>query len=259
MAEEGSRTRTLTQKGKEYQMELASKDLKRVRSKLTNHLALFETLLRGKDKDLTRTEIEKLDEIAEELKGSVGKYSGLFDGKGEEKIKSEVLQIFDAEMESISRVKEEVTEWLQENIDPNGGEKTGNKLNPTEAEVKDIDKELHIHAFEEFVEMDSDRSDNAFTNTFVGFRFIDVTVSTPACRKLSPQLDALRKWRTLIVFQHVGACRSDDGDFFRHDDYFFDRFLADVCYFSTTSCWCREIDVSTFTTAGFGLCAFIRG
>ena len=143
MAEEESRTITLTQKGKEYQMELASKDFKRVRSKLTNHLALFETLLRGKDKDLIRTEIEKLNEIAEELKGSVGKYSGLLDGKGEEeKIKAEVLQIFAAEMESISRVKEEVTEWLQENLDPNGKEKPGNKLNPTEDEVEDIDKEM---------------------------------------------------------------------------------------------------------------------
>ena len=109
MTEEDHRKRTLTPKGKAYQMEIAGKDLKRVRTKLTNHLSSLETLLRTKNEDLTRTETEKLDEIAEELKASVEKYTSLLDGKGEEEeSKAEVAQIFAAEMDSISKIKEEV-------------------------------------------------------------------------------------------------------------------------------------------------------
>ena len=70
--EEGKpRKRTLTPKGKEYQMELVTKDLKKARSRLTSHLGSFETLMREININGTEAELQKLDEIVAHLQTTV--------------------------------------------------------------------------------------------------------------------------------------------------------------------------------------------
>ena len=108
------RSRTLTPKGKEYQMELVVKDLKHVRARLANHLRSFETLMRENDINGTKAELLKTDEVVAHLQTTVERQMDLF-GETEETKKADLLEVLTAELESVKQVKKEVEEWLEQN------------------------------------------------------------------------------------------------------------------------------------------------
>ena len=109
MTDEESRVRKPSEKGREYQLERREKEVKRLRSKLTGQISLFETLLRSNDVSLVKEELETTDKYLCELQVAGRKYMEIAN-EGEPE---QIAGMLDAEEKSVERVKKAVHDWIE--------------------------------------------------------------------------------------------------------------------------------------------------
>ena len=107
-----TRKRKLTPKAQQYQVELLLKEFKRKRLSLSNCVGRFEELLRIKDMDATKNELEKLNQALSGLQETGRKLAEL----STEQETEGILKLLDAEKLSVDRVKTSVKEWMEEHM-----------------------------------------------------------------------------------------------------------------------------------------------
>ena len=109
MADKEGRVRKPSEKGREYQLEMKGKEVKRLRSKLTGQISLFETLLRSNDVSLVKAELETVVEYLTELQVAVREYTNV----ANEGDSAQMIRMLDAEEKSVARVKKAVYDWIE--------------------------------------------------------------------------------------------------------------------------------------------------
>ena len=104
------RERNMTSKGHDYQVELLTKEMKRKRACLSKTIGVFEDLLRMKDIDATKKELNQLYKILSDLLETGTRLANLSTAEEKEGI----LMMLEAEKTSVDRVRASVEEWIQE-------------------------------------------------------------------------------------------------------------------------------------------------
>ena len=107
MSSSGTRERKLTPKGKDYQIELLSNELKTGRRKLRNLISLFEDLLKTKNAERVTIELKQLEECLSKLQSVGQKLCELLEGEE----RCNVTETLNAEKENVLKVKNAVNEW----------------------------------------------------------------------------------------------------------------------------------------------------
>ena len=98
----------MTPKGKDYQIELLSNELKTGRRKLRNLISLFEDLLKTKNAERVTIELKQLEECLSQLQSVGQKLCELLEGEE----RCTVTETLDEEKENVLKVKNAVNEWL---------------------------------------------------------------------------------------------------------------------------------------------------
>ena len=100
---------TKTEAGTAYQIEVLSKELKRLRKKLADQLALFDAPTMTKDVDTVKAELERLQQCYGEMCGVTSRLSPLL---GKEKAE-EIDEKLRWDGESVGKVGGAVKEWMK--------------------------------------------------------------------------------------------------------------------------------------------------
>ena len=104
-----SRVIKKTEAGISYQIEVLSKEYKRLKRSIANQVSLFDRITESGKEDEILQEVRKLDDILAELVGVSQRLSQLIEKEKANKIQDEV----EAENQNIAKVKTAVNEWLE--------------------------------------------------------------------------------------------------------------------------------------------------
>ena len=102
------RTRVLTAKGKAYAMETLKKEMKNKRKKLSNQLSLLDDLLKTRNIEMVKTELNNLESLFTALKSSV---DGLLDLVKKEE-REGLVSMMSEEQARVVEAGNKVEEWL---------------------------------------------------------------------------------------------------------------------------------------------------
>ena len=112
------RTRTMTEKGKQYSLSLLYVEAKRIVKRLANQKSLFENLLKSKNVEMVDREISKLDSIHQELLETYAQVREIVQTEEDSSEVSENLQnlvkVVDEEDTAVFQVKKAVSVWMIE-------------------------------------------------------------------------------------------------------------------------------------------------
>ena len=107
------RKRENTPKGKEYAVDLLSKEVKRLQRKLENQKSLFTDLMEAKKVDIVKQELEKLEKILHDLGSTSARLHGLLPAKEA----SQQSDMFVAEELMVDILKKVVSKWMASQIE----------------------------------------------------------------------------------------------------------------------------------------------
>ena len=98
----------MSDKGWEYQIDLLSGEVKRVRVNLTNQISLFDDLLKTKDVNTIKKELEKLETIFTKLTSTASRLHELLHTDEASRVSDMLVEM----EENVSKIKKAVSEWL---------------------------------------------------------------------------------------------------------------------------------------------------
>ena len=102
------RTRNRTEKGKAYASETLKRDIKKKKIKLSNQISLFEDLLKTRNVEMVKTELNKLEILVNELKSLVDSLLDVVDRKEIESW----MNMMAKEQGKVIEVGDRVEKWL---------------------------------------------------------------------------------------------------------------------------------------------------
>ena len=106
------RKRSFTEKGREYEKEVAGKEIKKLRLQLSRQLDLFENLLKTKDVVSVEKEMENTDKVLIELQAQVARYIQACSEEETDQATG-ISGMLEAEEDGVNKVRTAVRTWLE--------------------------------------------------------------------------------------------------------------------------------------------------